>query len=139
MAHSDEALNRIYDRTDGYCHLCCRKLSFHNYSYYGARGAWEVEHSIPRSRGGTNNLNNLYAACIPCNREKSARTSRVVRSWNGRARAPLSRTRKVQVRDSNTTKGAAIGAFIGSFGGPAGVLVCTALGAKVGAGLNPND
>jgi 5-methylcytosine-specific restriction endonuclease McrA len=139
MAHSDEALNRIYDRTDGYCHLCCRKLSFHNYACYGARGAWEVEHSIARSRGGTDHPNNLYAACILCNREKSARTSRTVRSWNGRRKAPLSRARKAGVRRSNAKKGAAIGGFIGSSAGPLAALVCAAIGAQVGASFDPND
>lgn len=139
MAYREEALNRIYNRTDGYCHLCCRKLSFYHYACYGAKGAWEVEHSIPRSRGGTDHPNNLYAACIPCNREKSARTTRTVRSWNGRTRAPLSRTRKAQVRRSNTAKGAAIGGLIGFPVGPLGVLVCAAIGAHLGAGLDPND
>jgi 5-methylcytosine-specific restriction endonuclease McrA len=139
MAHSDEALNRIYDRTDGYCHLCCGKLSFHNYACYSARGAWEVEHSIPRSRGGTDHPNNLYAACIPCNREKSARTSRTVRSWSGRRRAPLSRSRKAAVRRTNAAKGAAICGFIGSSAGPLAALVCAAIGAQLGASLDPND
>src|SRR2546423_8127834 len=94
VAYDYETRRRIYDRTDGYCHLCCKKLSFINYACYGARGAWEVEHSIPRSRGGTDHLNNLYPACISCNRYKAAQSSRSARSLNGRKRAPFSRERK---------------------------------------------
>src|SRR5439155_18112959 len=66
MSFSDETRSRIYDRTGGNCHLCGKKLSFQHYGIVGARGAWEVEHSIPQSLGGTDHLNNLYAACIAC-------------------------------------------------------------------------
>jgi hypothetical protein len=52
MAYTDERLNRIYDRTNGYCHICHKKLSFVNYAQYGWRGAWEVDHSKPKAKGG---------------------------------------------------------------------------------------
>ncbi len=138
MAYSDETLNRIFDRTDGHCHLCFKKLSFCNYRCYGARGAWEVEHSIPKSRGGTDHLNNLYAACSPCNREKAVLSTRMVRSWNGRSRAPYSRARKRQIRSSNTAKWAAVGFFVGSLAGPGGATLGAAIGASFGADLDPN-
>lgn len=139
MAYTDEELSWIYDRTDGYCHLCHRKISFCNYACYGSRGAWEVEHSIPRSRGGTDHLNNLFAACISCNRQKALCASRTVRYGNGHLRAPRSRNRKAEIRRSNTVKGAAIGAFIGSFGGVPGAIICSAIGAELGSSLDPND
>jgi len=72
MAFSSEQLNQIYNRTSGYCHICHKKLAFKNYGVFGARGAWEVEHSNPQAKGGTNRLNNLYPACITCNRSKGA-------------------------------------------------------------------
>ena len=34
----------------------------------------ELEHIIPRSRGGKNTWDNLVAACAPCNRRKNDRT-----------------------------------------------------------------
>ncbi|MGD0496198.1 MAG: HNH endonuclease signature motif containing protein [Candidatus Bathyarchaeia archaeon] len=36
----------------------------------GKRGAWEVDHSRPLSRGGTDYLRNLVPSCVECNRSK---------------------------------------------------------------------
>ena len=80
MAFTDEELNYIYDKTNGYCEYCGKKLAFKNYGKVGERGAWEVDHSNPKSRGGTNYLRNLFPACIECNRAKGARTGKSVRS-----------------------------------------------------------
>ena len=91
MAFNDEALSRIFDRTDGRCHICGKTLCFQNYGASGRRGAWEVEHSMPRARGGTDHANNLFAACIPCNRAKGTVTTRTARRWNDRTAAPFSR------------------------------------------------
>ncbi len=90
MGFTDEELNYIYDRISGYCHICRKKLAFKNYGLFGARSAWEVEHSNPKSRGGTNHLNNLYAACIPCNRSKNNLSTRTARAAYGNRKAPLS-------------------------------------------------
>jgi len=62
MAYTDDELSLIFDRTDGHCHVCWRKLCFANYSRLSRRGAWEVEHSNPRLNGGSDRLCNLYAA-----------------------------------------------------------------------------
>lgn len=139
MAYDNDTLNRIYDRTDGYCHLCCKKLSFINYARYGSRGAWEVEHSLPKSRGGTDHLNNLYPACISCNRYKAGQSSRFARHSNGRRRAPFSKRRKEEIRRSNATTGGVIGALLGSIAGPWGTAVGTTIGVKLGRIINPND
>ncbi len=90
MAYSYDERELIYDRTSGYCHLCKRKLSFKNYAKPGKKGAWEVEHSQPRAKGGSDRLSNLYAACIPCNRDKGTATTRTARGWHGRTRARTS-------------------------------------------------
>lgn len=70
MSYTVEQLDLIYQRTSGKCHLCHDPLARSNYARFGERGAWEVEHSVPRARGGTDRLNNLYAAHICCNRSK---------------------------------------------------------------------
>ena len=38
------------------------------------RTKWEIEHVVPRSRGGSNNLENIRVVCWVCNRSKGAKT-----------------------------------------------------------------
>lgn len=134
-----ETLQNIFDRTDGLCHLCHQGMCFGNYGQQGRRGAWEVEHSVPRVNGGTDNPNNLYAAHISCNRSKGTFTSRTARGWHGRKRAPLSADRKDQARWGNA-------ALLGTFGGivtlalaPEVVLVGAVASAIFGYSLDPNN
>ncbi len=133
MAYSDERLEQIFDRTSGYCHICGGKLSFCNYAAYGARGAWEVEHSKPKCEGGTDHLNNLYAAHIPCNRSKRAMCTRKARAKHRRTKAPLSSRRRAEAKSRNATGGALIGGTIGGLiGGPWGAAIGAAMGGKSG-------
>ena len=81
MGFSDEIINRVYDKNDGYCSHCGKKLSFCNYGREG-RGSWEVDHSRPRSRGGTDHMNNLKPSCTDCNREKGDQTSQEYKRRN---------------------------------------------------------
>lgn len=128
MPYDKDVLNRIYDRTDGRCHICGKKLSFSNYGTLGRKGAWEVEHSIPQSKGGTSHGNNLFPACISCNRGKQAYTSRTARNWQGRTRAPMSR----RAKEENTLAGLILGGVVGSLGGPWGAIVGAGIGAELG-------
>jgi 5-methylcytosine-specific restriction endonuclease McrA len=95
MSYDSEDLTRIYYRTNGKCHICGKKLSLTNYGRVNSKGAWEVEHSVPRSEGGTAHLNNLFPACVACNRLKGTQSSRTARSWNDRTKAPLSKERRL--------------------------------------------
>jgi len=81
MSYSDEELYFIYDKNDGYYWHCGKKLAWKNYGKRGRRGAWEVDHSRPISRGGTDYLRNLVPACIECNRSKGDLTSREFESF----------------------------------------------------------
>jgi 5-methylcytosine-specific restriction endonuclease McrA len=139
MAFDDDKLDRIYERTDGHCHICRKKLARSNYGNIGARGAWEVEHSRPRSMGGTDHGNNLYAACISCNRSKGNSSTASARSRNGYKTAPYSRARK----DKNAWFGA------GSFGALAFILappqikipvviLSAVIGGAIGANAEPD-
>ena len=47
-----------------------KRLSWKNYGRLGRKGAWEVDHSNPLSKGGTDYLRNLVPSCIECNRSK---------------------------------------------------------------------
>lgn len=77
---SSDELNYIYDKNNGYCWHCGKKLAFTNYVGFTddpyAKGSWEVDHSVPLARGGTEYLRNLVPACVPCNRAKGDLTSR---------------------------------------------------------------
>ena len=138
MAHTDEQLSLIFNRTDGHCHLCGLKLGFGNYGRFGRRGAWEVEHSNPRCNGGSSRLCNLYAAHIACNRQKGAVTTRTARAWNGRTKAPPSRQKKNEMHNDNRWGWGSIGALTGgAILGPPGLLLGGILGAIVGDRLNP--
>jgi hypothetical protein len=83
MGFTDDELSQVYDKTDGYCGYCGKKLAFTNYGRIGERGAWEVDHSVPKSRGGTNYVRNLVPACIECNRQKGTRMGKSVRALTG--------------------------------------------------------
>ncbi|PWG61184.1 HNH endonuclease [Spiribacter halobius] len=110
MTFDEARLRQIFERTQGRCHLCRRPLAFSNHGRSGHRGAWEVEHSIPRSRGGTNRLNNLYAAHITCNRSKGVRSTSAARRRHGYRAAP--RSANTVRRDASL--GGVVGALIGA-------------------------
>ena len=138
MAFTNEELRSIYDRTTGYCHLCRKKLAFRNYGTCGARQAWEVEHSNAQANGGTHRRNNLYAACIPCNRSKSRRSTRSARAENGYTTAPLSKAARKAEKRWNQLGGAAAGALAGLRFGPIGALIGAAVGAAIGNSVKPD-
>jgi len=80
LPHSEEELSEIYDKTDGYCFYCGKKLAFTNYGRHGEKGSWHVEHKNPKARGGSDYFRNLVPACIDCNLDKK---DRPVRSYKG--------------------------------------------------------
>lgn len=132
MKYSDEQLNSIYDRTNGKCHICGKKLARSNYGVLGARGCWEVEHSIAVARGGTDSMNNLLAACVSCNRSKGESTSRSARARNGRSRAPYSAAKISKIKAGRAVSAAAIAGIATLFFAPELFLVAAIAGAVVG-------
>jgi HNH endonuclease len=138
MSYMDDELDAIFERTDSHCHICGKKLCRNNYGLWRRKGAWEVEHSVPRSNGGSERLNNLYAAHISCNREKGTVTTRTARKWNGRSKAPLSKESKEKIRSRNRWGWGTAGAISGaSIAGPAGFVVGGLIGAVIGDQIKP--
>lgn len=138
MARTDAERRRIFDRTAGRCHLCGKTLSWRNYAQCGARGAWEVDHSRPRAKGGSNHGSNLFAACVGCNRAKGARFSRSHRAGNGLKRAPMSKTERAAAREKNAWTAGIGGALAGAaLLGPAGALVLGTAAAVLGWDNDP--
>jgi len=140
MKWTKEQLRKIYDRTQGKCHICGKKVALKNHGKIGARMAWSVEHSVAQANGGTHHGNNLYAACISCNSSKGARSTRSARAKNGRTGAPLSSNSEARARGENAV---VVGGFAGVIGaviaGPIGFAVGSLLGGCFGHSLNPED
>ncbi len=84
----------IYSKTDGCCHLCGKKHRLNGYAV-----TWQREHHIPRARGGSDQVRNLYVACVKCNQIKGTAPSKVVRGWMGLDRIPLSRQAKIRIKE----------------------------------------
>ncbi len=53
--------NLIYNRSEGHCGICGRFIPLEEYT---------IDHIIPLSKGGTNDLDNLQACCGFCNKAK---------------------------------------------------------------------
>ena len=51
----------IYNRTEGHCGICGKFIPL---------GEYTIDHIIPLSKGGTNDLDNLQACCSFCNKAK---------------------------------------------------------------------
>ncbi len=101
-------LKSIFDATDGRCHLCRAPLDFEDYGH-----TWEVDHSRPKSRGGSDSLRNLRPACVSCNRSKRNRSSRSVRAAHGYRRAPRSRGARLRAGAAGALVGGILGAAAG--------------------------
>src|ERR1044071_5663005 len=117
--YSPERLQQVFEKTDGHCHICHCRLQISKYGNTASDGGWHVDHSKPLSKGGTNHLNNLYAACAPCNINKGTKSSRSTRRELGNSRAPYSAQKKASIRTERTGAGSALGALAGGIlGGP---------------------
>lgn len=140
MAYSTETLQLIFDKTAGRCHLCREGLVASNYGRCGERGAWEVDHSKPRANGGTDHRNNLFPACISCNRSKQHGSSRAVRAANGVRGVPMSEAQIADARADNALGGGLIGLGLGFlFGGGPLIVGLSVVGALVGAATDPEE
>jgi hypothetical protein len=121
---SDEDLRRIFHRTGGRCHLCHEEMAWNGYGRN-----WNVDHFIAVSRGGSDAINNLYAAHVSCNsrrQDDSALKSRHVKA--GRRDAPPSSEDLDDHNNAKSAAGAIAGAvagaaFLGPLGAVSGALV----------------
>ena len=138
MSFDKEKLDKVFKRTDGHCHICRKRLVRKNYGKVSGRGIWEVEHSNPRSKGGTDRLNNLYAACVSCNRSKGNSATRSARANNGFKAAPLSRKAKAKNAALAGTGGAIAARVLLAPLGPLGWIASAALCAKAAYDYEPD-
>ncbi len=127
--YTEEERRKIFESTDGRCHLCWQPLQFERYGQ-----EWEIDHSRAVARGGSDYLRNLKPAHISCNRSKRDRDSRSVRRAKGAPpRAPLSKVKKAEVRKRRAIKRGIGGGLLGwLFSGPPGAAIGGLLGAASG-------
>ncbi|MBI5083315.1 MAG: HNH endonuclease [Acidobacteria bacterium] len=142
MSRSKEDLQRIFDRTSGKCHLCHEWLVFENYGKPAAQGGWEIEHSKPKAKGGTDHINNKYAACVQCNRSKGTKTAKSVRAKHGKKKPPLNTKLRQEKMGNRALKGAGVGTLAGYLLDPTGGIltgVGLVLGGILGRSKDPDD
>lgn len=124
-----ERLQKIYSKTDGNCDICHGKRNFSSYAAHGANSDWEVEHSKPKSKGGCDNLNNLFAAHITCKRGKGTPHTKTAWSHYGNTLKPYLKSNKQKIKSNNSASDATIGGSIGfAGGGPVGGLIGSFVG-----------
>lgn len=141
MKYDEESLRKIFNKTSGKCHICHKKLAFKNFGSYGEKGASEIEHSVPKSQGGTNNLNNLLPAHISCNRHKSNKSTRAVRNKYGYTRAPYSQEKIKTIKKDNSLIGGVVGLMLAVSleTNPIGLMVFSIGGMILGENLGPDE
>jgi 5-methylcytosine-specific restriction endonuclease McrA len=66
----------VFERDQGICRYCgCEPRPYEQcFGWKRTRkmSGWEVDHVVPKSRGGSDELENLVLACAWCNRRKHA-------------------------------------------------------------------
>ena len=65
--HSEREVREQFDRQQGKCYYC--QCSLGGYK----EPTWHADHVVPLSRGGSNSIDNIVAACINCNLRKHNR------------------------------------------------------------------
>lgn len=63
----------LYARQKGVCHLCGRRLPPLEDRFFQGDRAPSLDHLVPRSQGGGDQLTNLAVAHIRCNRMRGTR------------------------------------------------------------------
>lgn len=137
MAFTAEQRKAIHKKTHGKCHLCGTRRTFAKYGKSEAEGGWQVEHSVPQAKGGTDHLNNLFVACTECNQVKGTSSTKAARAAHGRTCAPMSYKKKQEVRKNNAIAGGILGGIFGLALGPAGLIFGAFIGASVGRSVKP--
>jgi len=66
MVFSEDVVKNAFDKVNGYCQICGKKLIFNSRGNAEARGAWEARHIKPVSEGGKDEVRNCMVLCMEC-------------------------------------------------------------------------
>lgn len=73
----DREKRTIYDRDEGICQQCGKETKYgggYRTPFSDGLDPCQVDHIIPRCRGGQNDQDNLQVLCQPCNSQKGNKT-----------------------------------------------------------------
>ena len=66
MAFSEDVVKDAFDRVNGYCQGCGKKLVQYSRGNTGTRGGWDAEYIKPVSEGGGDTIRNCRIVCMDC-------------------------------------------------------------------------
>lgn len=58
----DNVREKIFNKTSGFCYFCGSEILKSNF---------QIDHFLPKSKGGGNNIENLFPVCKLCNNSKN--------------------------------------------------------------------
>ena len=76
MGFTEDTKRNAFERANGCCEICGKRLVFGNRGRNGGRGSWEAHHKKPKSEGGTDTLRNCMILCYQCHQQPQKAVSR---------------------------------------------------------------
>jgi len=85
-----------------HCFLCVDEADYLSVQFFSAKGIiFDVDHIIPKSKGGLNDMLNLQLSCKKCNSKKSNKVSLIAQ----REQFVLAKQRELKFKYDNLAKG----------------------------------
>ena len=66
MAFTEDVVKNAFDRVNGYCQVCGKKLVYASRGSAQGRGGWEARHIKPVLEGGKDEVRNCMIVCKEC-------------------------------------------------------------------------
>jgi len=66
MVFTEDVVKNAFDRVNGYCQVCGKKLVYANRGSVEGRGGWEARHIKPVIEGGKDEVRNCMVVCMGC-------------------------------------------------------------------------